>query len=59
MGPRPERLVMVGGAAQSGLWADIVASVTGLPVVRPDVREAALLGAAALGACAGERLAAY
>lgn len=53
-GAAPERLVMVGGAAQSGLWADIVANVTGLPVVRPDVREAALLGAAALGACAGE-----
>ena len=41
-------LVMVGGAAQSTCWPQIVADVTGLPVTVPGVQEAAARGAALL-----------
>jgi len=38
----------IGGGARSDAWLAIVADVTGLPVERPAVREAACLGAAEL-----------
>jgi xylulokinase len=41
-------LVMVGGAAQSSCWPQIVADVTGLTVTVPAVQEAAARGAALL-----------
>jgi xylulokinase len=41
-------LVMVGGAAQSSCWPQIVADVTGLEVTVPVVQEAAARGAALL-----------
>ncbi len=41
-------LTMVGGAAGSSVWPQIVADVTGIPVALPDVRQAASLGAAGL-----------
>ena len=39
---------MLGGAAKSEVWPRIIAATTGMPVVRPAAREAALLGAAAM-----------
>jgi xylulokinase len=41
-------LRMVGGAAESAVWPQIVADVAGLPVVLPTVRQAASRGAAIL-----------
>ena len=41
-------LVMVGGAAQSSCWPQIVADVTGLEVTVPAIQEAAARGAALL-----------
>jgi xylulokinase len=38
----------IGGGARSDAWLGIIADVTGLPVERPAVREAACLGAAEL-----------
>ena len=43
-----EGLTMVGGAAESHIWPQIVADVTALPVVLPDERQAAARGAAIL-----------
>jgi len=43
-----EQLTMVGGAAQSPIWPQIVADVTGVPVAVPVERQAAVLGAAIL-----------
>jgi len=43
-----DELTMVGGAAESPLWPQIVADVTGLPVVVPAERQAAARGAAIL-----------
>ncbi len=43
-----EQLTMVGGAAQSPIWPQIVADVTGVPVTVPEERQAAALGAAIL-----------
>jgi len=39
---------MVGGAAGSPAWPQVVTDVTGIPVVLPDIREAASWGAAIL-----------
>lgn len=41
-------LKMVGGAAESPVWPQIVADVTGVPVALPAVRQAAACGAAIL-----------
>ena len=47
-------LAMVGGAAKSPIWPQIVTDATGLPVTVPAVRDAAARGAALLaGAGAG------
>jgi len=43
-----DRLTMVGGAAESPIWPQIVADVTGLPVIVPQERQAAAAGAAIL-----------
>lgn len=43
-----DELTMVGGAAESPLWPQIVADITGLPVVVPVERQAAARGAAIL-----------
>jgi len=43
-----EQLTMVGGAAQSPIWPQIVADVTGVPVTVPAESQAAALGAAIL-----------
>ena len=42
------QLRMLGGAAKSDLWAGILAAASGIPVVRPRMNEAALMGAAIL-----------
>jgi xylulokinase len=42
------QLRMVGGAAESPIWPQIVADVTGLPVYLPNVKQAAGYGAAIL-----------
>lgn len=44
------RLSMVGGAAKSSLWPQIVADVVGVPVAVPALADAAALGAAILAA---------
>jgi len=49
-GFRPERIRSIGGGAKSDLWLQMKADVTGLPVERPAVAEAATLGAAMLAA---------
>jgi sugar (pentulose or hexulose) kinase len=41
-------LKMIGGAASSPIWPEIIANVTGLPVELPNASEAAGLGAAIL-----------
>jgi xylulokinase len=46
-GTRAERLLLVGGGGQSDAWAQLLADVTGMPVERPAVAEAAAAGAAA------------
>lgn len=43
---------MIGGGARSDLWGQMVADATGVPVVRPQVREAAAYGAAVLAGVA-------
>jgi xylulokinase len=53
-----DSLVMVGGAARSSCWPQIVADVTGLPVSIPRVQEAAARGAAILAGVALGRFAA-
>jgi sugar (pentulose or hexulose) kinase len=53
-GGAASELRMVGGAARSPLWPQIVTDMTGLPVVLPALREAACGGAAILaGVAAG------
>jgi autoinducer 2 (AI-2) kinase len=52
-GKRPDRIIFAGGASKSAHWAQILADVTGLPVVTPKVKEATAQGcaiAAATGA---------
>ena len=46
-GVRAERLLLVGGGANSDAWGQLTADVTGLPVERPASVEAAAAGAAA------------
>lgn len=43
-----QRLVMIGGASRNPHWPQIIADITGLPVVVPQVTGAASLGAAIL-----------
>jgi len=47
-GERPTEIRMIGGGARSALWAQMIADGTGVPVMRPAVREAASFGAAIL-----------
>jgi autoinducer 2 (AI-2) kinase len=46
IGERPDSVVFAGGASGSGLWAQILADVLGIPVRIPVVKEATALGAA-------------
>ncbi|MDR2097820.1 MAG: autoinducer-2 kinase [Spirochaetaceae bacterium] len=48
IGKKPDGVVFAGGAAKSGLWAQILADVLGIPVRVPAVKEATALGAAIL-----------
>ena len=48
VGHLPKEITFAGGAANSSLWAQILADVLGLPVKVPKVREATALGAAIL-----------
>lgn len=48
VGNLPTEITFAGGAANSSLWAQILADVLGLPVKVPRVREATALGAAIL-----------
>ncbi len=48
-----ERFIAVGGGAQSQLWCQIIADITGRPVFRAATAEATALGAAILAAAAG------
>lgn len=45
-GNEPDKLIFAGGASVSDLWSQILADVTGKPVVTPVVKEATALGAA-------------
>ena len=47
-GNEPEELIFAGGASKSPLWCQILADVTGKPVLVPVVKEATALGAAIL-----------
>jgi len=46
VGVTPDEIRVLGGGAKSRLWCQIKADVLGLPVVIPEVTEAAALGAA-------------
>jgi sugar (pentulose or hexulose) kinase len=52
IGQAVELLVAVGGGAQSDLWCQTIADVTGTPIVRSNTTEAAALGAGVLAAAA-------
>ncbi|RUT28858.1 autoinducer-2 kinase [Arsenicitalea aurantiaca] len=56
-GRRPERIVFAAGAAKSPHWAQMLATVTGLPVVTPRVKEATAMGCAAAAAIGAGRFA--
>ena len=45
-----ERIIATGGGAKSAVWCQMQADVTGIPVCIPAEKEAALLGAAMIGA---------
>lgn len=49
LGIRTRRVSMIGGAARSGVWPQIVSDVLGVPLTVPENREAAAVGAAILG----------
>ena len=51
-GTQIERIIATGGGAKSALWCQMQADITGLPVCIPAEKEAALLGAAMVGAVA-------
>ncbi len=51
-GAASDDIRMIGGGARSRFWAQLVASATGLPIRRPEVREAAAYGAALIAATA-------
>lgn len=46
------RIIATGGGARSGLWCQMLADITGIPVEIPVEKEAACLGAAMIGAVA-------
>jgi len=47
-----EKIILFGGGAKSPLWRQIIADITGIPVVIPGTFEASCLGAAMLAAYA-------
>ncbi len=49
-GPAEGPLLLVGGGARGGTWRDVVARLSGRPVVVPDAEELVALGAAAQAA---------
>jgi sugar (pentulose or hexulose) kinase len=49
-GTRIDRILATGGGAKSALWCQMQADITGIPVYTPADKEAALLGAAMIGA---------
>ncbi len=52
-GMKADQFKMVGGAAESTIWPQIVADVTDIPVVLPKVKQAASYGAAVLAGVGG------
>ncbi len=48
LGIRIKQLIMIGGGASSRVWPQIVADVSGIPILIPDQKEAACAGAAIL-----------
>ena len=48
-----ERIIATGGGAKSAVWCQLQADITGIPVCIPAEKEAALLGAAMIGAVSG------
>ncbi len=53
-GTHVQEVVISGGAGRSALVRQVLADTTGLPVAAPDTAEPVLLGAAILGAVAGQ-----
>lgn len=49
-GTRIDQILATGGGAKSALWCQMQADITGIPVCTPAEKEAALLGAAMIGA---------
>lgn len=49
-GGKTKQILLIGGAAKSDLWSEIVANVTNLPVLRPRQTDAACMGAAMIAA---------
>ncbi len=50
-GLRIETVRSIGGGAKNDMWLQMKADITGMPIERPAVTEAAVLGAAMLAAC--------
>jgi sugar (pentulose or hexulose) kinase len=54
LGRPVDRYIAIGGGARSDVWRQIIADVTGKPVFRAAITEAASLGAGILAAAAAE-----
>ena len=52
-GSTPESIIATGGGSKSGIWCQLQADITGLPVRIPSEKEAACLGAAMIAAVSG------
>jgi sugar (pentulose or hexulose) kinase len=58
-GVKIDRILATGGGAKSALWCQMQADITGIPVYAPAEKEAALLGAAMIGAVSADVYSTY
>lgn len=59
MGTGLDHIIATGGGARSPVWCQLQADITGLPVIVPEVTEAACLGAAIIAATSDGRFSNY
>ena len=59
LGIIPAEIITTGGGAKSDFWNQLKADITGIPVVIPENPEAALFGAAIIGAVTSGRISGY
>lgn len=58
-GAAPTAIVAIGGGAKSTVWCQMQADITGVPVLIPEEKEAACLGAAMIAAVSDGRFESY